>query len=225
MNRQKTLLSILGAVLLVVLAFMFLLRPQMTEADEVRVEIEDTKAQQQQVQAQIAQLEDVRSRSPEIEALVTAADTVIPHDDPALPAAVRQFQMAANESGASLVSVSTARPEVAESVTETPFPDGLAAINTTMTVSGGYFQLVDFLRRIEDPVLSPRAVLWSQANVSLDEYPTLTLNLSGSMFAYLDDIGATPEGGSATPTDDGTETEGEATETETVTETETEVPQ
>ena len=108
----------------------------------------------------------MRSRSPEIEALVAAADTIIPHDDPALPAAVRQLQVAANDSGASLVSVSMSRPEVTESTNEAAVPAGLATIGTTVTVSGGYFQLVDFLRRIEDPVISPRAVLWQQANVA-----------------------------------------------------------
>ena len=204
MNRQKTLLSILGAVLLVVLAFVFLFRPQMTQADELRQDIEDTRAQQAQLRTQIAQLEDVRSRSPEIEALVAAANTIIPHDDPALPAAVRQLQVAATDSGASLVSVSMTRPEVAESNNDVPMPEGLATIGTTVTVSGGYFQLVDFLRQIEDPVISPRAVLWQQANVVLDEYPTLTLNLSGALFAYLDDLGQpapAPDTGTEQPTD------------------------
>ena len=98
-------------------------------------------------------------------------------------------------------------------------PAGLATIGTTVTVSGGYFQLVDFLRRIEDPVISPRAVLWQQANVALDQYPTLTLNLSGALFAYLDDLGQpAPEhrrSGTEEPTDGETDVDVDVDVTET----------
>lgn len=216
MTRQKTLLSILAAVLLVILAFVFLLRPQMTEADEVRQEIEDTRAQQAQLESQIVRLEDVRARSPEIEALVAAADTLIPRDDPALPAAVRQLQMAANDSGAQLVSVAMSRPAVTEATNDVAVPPGLATIATSVTVSGGYFQLVDFLRRVEDPVISPRAILWNQANVTLAEYPTLTMNLSGALFAYLEDIGApAPAPPTEEPTDGETDVDVDVDVTET----------
>lgn len=209
MNRQLTLLAALGAVLLVVVAYLFLIKPQQDEVTEIRTEIESTQDQQTQVRAQISRLEDVRARIPEVEAAIAAAETILPRDDAKLAAAVRQLQVAANDSGAELTSISMGRPEAvtADADTEVTVPADLASISVTATVGGGYFQIVDFLRRVEDPALTPRAVLWGSASVTLDEYPTLTANLSGNMFAYLEDIGVDEDGAAPQPETDETETD------------------
>jgi Tfp pilus assembly protein PilO len=197
---QKYLLSALGALLILVLAWLFLISPQLQERTELQEAAENARVQQQTLRTQISRLQQVRAESPELEALLVAADTIIPRNDAALPAALRQLQMAANEAGAQLISVSMSRPTTPQSATDTPFPTGIAQIGITVTVEGGYFQLVDFLRRVEDPVLSPRAILWNSATVSETEYPTLSVNLAGAMYAYLETGTPAP-----TPADDATD--------------------
>lgn len=191
MNRQTALVAALGALLILVLAFVFIVRPRQQEVAEIQTEIEEVRAEQGVVRTQIARLEEVRARSPEVEAALAAAESVIPRDDAKIPAAVRQLQMAANDSGADLASVALDRPaDVAElnEDEDVEVPEDLTSLSVTVTVRGGYFQIVDFLRRIEDPVVTPRALLWTNAAVSLEDYPTLNANLSGVMFAYLEDL-------------------------------------
>ena len=222
MNRQTTLLAVLAAVLLLVVGYLFVVKPKQGEIADIRTEIEDAQAQQSQVRAQISQLEAVRASIPEVEAALAAAETIIPRDEAELPAALRMLQMAANDSGVQLDTVSMSRPEVVATEAGVTVPADLSQITVSVSLSGGYFQIVDFLRRTEDPVLTPRAILWSSSAVSLDEYPTLTVTLAGTMYAYLEDIGAEP---APAPTDAGTATEEDVdvdvdvdvTETETAT--------
>lgn len=218
MNRQKSLLVGLVVILVLVLAYLFVVKPANEEITETQQRIEDTRAQQSVVRTQIARLEDVRERSPEVESLLAAAETVVPRGDANLPAAVRQLQVAANDSGVELASVTMARPTATEAVGEASVPDDLATIGVTITLNGGYFQIVDFLRRVEDPVISPRALLWNTASVALEEYPTLTASLNGAMFAYLDPADTEPA--EAEPTETGTETDVDVDVDVDVTETE-----
>lgn len=217
MSRQLTLLSALGAVLLLVVAYIFVVKPKQDEIAEIRTEIESTQDQQAQVSAQISRLESVRATIPEVEAAIAAAETILPREDAKLAAAVRQLQVAANDSGAELTTISMGRPAEVTDV-EATVPEDLASITVTVSVSGGYFQIVDFLRRVEDPALTPRAILWSTSSISLDDYPTLTANLAGNMFAYLDDIGVEEQ---PAPTDTATDADVEV-DVDVTEETETE---
>jgi hypothetical protein len=67
----------------------------------------------------------------------------------------------------------------------------LASINTTMVVEGGYFQAVDFFRRVEVDV--PRAVLMQ--NLSMGEaeaFPVLSTNWTGQLFTVIPDPSPAP---------------------------------
>lgn len=198
MSRQMMLLAGLGAVLLLVVGYLFLIKPQQDEIADIQAEIEATQGQQVDVEAQIVQLEAVRARIPEVEAAIAAAETIVPRDDARLAAAVRQLQVAANESGVELTSVTMSRPSAVTDAAA-DVPADLAAINLSVIIDGGYYQIVDFLRRLENPAISPRAILWSTSAVSVTEYPTLTANLTGSMYAYLEDPEVAP---TEAPTED-----------------------
>jgi Tfp pilus assembly protein PilO len=67
-------------VVLIVVSFMFLIRPQMDQAAELREEAENLRTQQQQVRGQIAALAQVRETSPTIEAELAAISAIIPQD-------------------------------------------------------------------------------------------------------------------------------------------------
>jgi Tfp pilus assembly protein PilO len=179
MTRVQILLAALGAVLLVVLFWLLLWSPQQEELENVRGQIEDAQARQSQLAAERDALRAVRDDAPGVEAELAAASAVVP-SDPALPSALRQLQSAADEAGIVLQTVSPARPSQVDGADQ-----GVSRINVNAQVSGTYFQLVDFLRRIEDPEITPRGIVWNSANLARDEYPTITATLTGSMYTRL----------------------------------------
>lgn len=202
MSRQAVLLSALAALALAVASFFFLIKPKMDQVTELEAEAESIRAQQTQVQAEITQLQQVRAESPNLEAELAAIGSIVP-DSPALPAALRQLQMAGDDAGVTLVSVAPARPATA-GVEGLP---RLARIPVSLTLEGGYYQVVDFLRRVEDPVLTARGILVTAITVNPDEYPTLSVNVTAEMFAVLEQPAA--EEPEPAPTETTTETDGE----------------
>lgn len=182
MTRIQLALAALATVLVVVLFWLLLWAPTSDEIDEVRAETEDIEAQQQQAADRIASLEAVRDDAPGQEALLAASRAIIPAES-ALPAFLRQLQQAADEAGVALNAVSPARPVPAEEVDD----EELHRINVTLDLDGSYFQFVDFLRRIEDPAITPRAMVWNAVTIGGDpaEHPTLEFSLQGDLFATL----------------------------------------
>jgi Tfp pilus assembly protein PilO len=183
MKRAVLILVPLLAVALVVLSFVFLIKPQMDTAAELRQEAEDLRSQQQQTRSQIAALAQVRETSPSLEAELAAISAIIP-SDPALPSAVRQLQIAAQDSGVSILSMSPSQPTSAN-VADLP---NLAIITWSLSIEGGYFQVVDFLRRLEDPIVTPRGILVRSVTAAPGDLPTLSVSVGAVMFADLQQV-------------------------------------
>lgn len=179
MTRVQMALAGLAAVIVVVLFWLLLWSPQQDELEAIRTEIEDAQAEQSRLTAEREALRAIREEAPGVEAELAAVSSVVP-SDPALPSALRQLQSAADEAGVVLQTVSPARPTQVEGAEQ-----GVSAIAVSAQLSGGYFQLVDFLRRIEDPEITPRGLVWDSANLAREEYPTVTATLTGTMFARL----------------------------------------
>ena len=209
MNRLQVLLGVLVAVLIVVAFFFLVVQPQRDTLADIDQQIETQREEQVALQTEIDRLRSVREDAPEVEADVAAAAAIVP-EDPALPAALRQFQTAGDDAGVVLRSVTTDRPVDLE-----VGPDGLSAININLQIGGSYFQLVDFLRRIEDPTITPRGTMWSDASISTEEYPELNVSLSGQVFAIVAtppppeeaDPDASEDGDAAETDDDGLDLE------------------
>lgn len=178
MSRQAIMLVAVGAILLIVLFYLFGWKPKSEEIAEIQAQTEDAIAQQSVLETQIATLESVRASAPEIEAGLAAAEALVPREA-AMPAALRQLQLAADDSGVTLVSIAPGRP-----VADLAIPE-LARIPVVVTAEGSYFQLVDFLRRLEDPTITPRVVLFENVAITVGEYPTLGAAFTGAMFAVL----------------------------------------
>lgn len=193
MSRQAILLATLGAILVVAAFFFLLYQPKNEELDEIRAETESIEAQQDDVRERIGELRGIREQAPELESLLEAGEAVVP-DDPALPSLLRQLEQAASDSQVTLVSIAPSRPTTVDEEDEeddaevegTPAGD-LARVSVTVEVDGTYFQPVDFLRRIEDPGISPRGVLWNTVSITEgdDELPELRASLNADVFARV----------------------------------------
>jgi hypothetical protein len=195
MKRTTLLLLSLSLVLVLVGWFLLVWSPRSEAIAEAEVQIADVQAQQATTEARIETLRGVREQAPALQADLAAAESLLPRDT-ALPSALRQLQSAADASNANLVSVSPSKPEVIEGAAP-----GLYAMGVTAEVRGTYFQIVDTLRRLEDPAISPRGLLWSGTDITIDEEagaPNLIVVLTGRMFAVLPEPPA-PEVGTAEP--------------------------
>jgi Tfp pilus assembly protein PilO len=180
MKRSQILLFGAGAVLVIILFFVLLFQPAREDLAEVEDRITAEQDQQAQLTQAIARLRSVRDEAPEVEADLAAAEAIVPRDA-ALPSALRQMQLAADESGVVLQSVATSRPAELPEATE-----GLSSIEVTTQATGGYFQMIDFLRRLEDPAITPRGLVWNNATMAIgSEYPELQATLSGRVFAVI----------------------------------------
>lgn len=188
-RQQSVLLATIAVILVVVLFYVFGFKPKQDELARIEAETEEAIAQEAALEARIAELQVVRARAPEIEAALATAESVIPRDQ-ALPSALRQLQLAADDSGLELVTLSPGRPIAIEG--DLP---GFAELNISVQANGSYFQVVDFLRRIEDPSIVPRGIVWASLNASVDEYPSLSVALVGRMFALLPEPVIVPEVG------------------------------
>lgn len=199
MNRQVALIAGLVALVLIVAFYFFAWQPKSDEIAEIDAQREAVLAEQQQLEQRINELREIRATAPEAEAAIVAAESIVPRDV-ALPSALRQLQVAADEAGVELPTVSVARP--AQIVDAQP---GLAEMGVTLTVNGSYYQIVDFLRRVEDPAITPRGLTWTTVSVGPADYPELSASISGEMYALL----PTPP---APPAEEEVPAEGEAEE-------------
>ena len=180
MKRSQILLASLAAILLIAVFYVLLFQPARDEVALLELQIADELQAQAGLSQEIARLRTVREQAPEVEAELATAEAIIPRDA-SLPAALRQLQLAADESGVVLQAVSTTRPAVV-----TDAPEGLSRIAAEVQLVGGYFQVVDFLRRVEDPAISARGLAWDNATLARgEEYPELNVALSGSLYALI----------------------------------------
>jgi Tfp pilus assembly protein PilO len=191
MRFSPPIVAIVVALVLT-LAFWFLLyKPASDQQAVVESEIATLEDQQRTLQTQIDQLRDVEARQVEIRAALARLEEYIP-SGPAQPTAIRQFQRASDAAGTEITTIIFGEPTVPEAAAEAaPADTGvpgttLANIPVTMTIEGGYFQVVDFFRRLEVDV--PRAALLETVDVEeapLEGFPTLAATWTGQLFAVI----------------------------------------
>jgi Tfp pilus assembly protein PilO len=203
-----------AVALLLTVAFWFLLyKPADNEQKLIETEILNLQAQQSDLKSDIALLRDVKRREVEIRAAMARLEEYIPLG-PDQPAAIRQFQTIADDAGADIMSVTWGEPVVPQAAagvapadTGTP-QTTLANIPVTMVIEGGYFQVVDFFRRVE--VELPRAVLVNQVDIVEAQagFPRLSTTWNGQLFSVVDtaDLVDVTTGGGTTPTPGATPT-------------------
>jgi Tfp pilus assembly protein PilO len=181
MKRSIILLSSLAAILVLALFYVLSFQPQREELQDLAAQLAAEELVHADRQAELVRLRTVREEAPEVAAQLAGGEAIIPHD-PSLPSALRQLQLAADESGVVLQAVTTARP-VSVDMADVA---GWATMDTNVQLLGSYYQIVDFLRRVEDPSITPRAVSWRTVAVSRDEYPQLAVTLGGQLHAVLE---------------------------------------
>jgi hypothetical protein len=202
MSRTTTILVALGALVVLAAWYLLLWSPASDTLESVEAEIVQVQQDQAAAQARISELQLVREQAPQLQAELVAGTALLPMET-ALPGALRQLQQAADDSGATLVAVAPARPVLGESADGAPGVEtDLYTLGLSLELQGSYFQIVDTLRRLEDPTISPRGFIWDSVAVSVQEYPALTVAVNGRMFAILSEPPAVPDPATTDPAAD-----------------------
>ncbi|HEX5616481.1 MAG TPA: type 4a pilus biogenesis protein PilO [Acidimicrobiia bacterium] len=141
MNRRGVALFAVAAVAIVALWWTLVYSPRGDQLDDAKVELETAQGEQQALQAQLARLEDINENLPEIDAdLAKLSGLVPPTAD--LAGFILGMNDLANQSGIDWISVSPTPPAAQGT--------GFATIGLNITVEGGFFQVLDYLNRLED---------------------------------------------------------------------------
>ena len=165
-RRQELIFAAVGALLVLVAATLLLVRPTRQATAEARAERAAAIAESQSLRDQIKALEALKPNEAELKAKASLARAEFPAS-PALPGLVDALQDSASLAG---VELGTVAPTTPKTSTLNPL---LAEITTTVNVSGGYFEIQDFLVRLESLVkgsdpgrVDPRSVLIQSINLA-----------------------------------------------------------
>jgi len=175
-NRRVALIA--GGVGVAFLAVWFLLlwSPQGKRLDEAKGQREEAQSTNEELEVSLARLRDLEERRPQLEADLDALAAAVP-ETPDLATFILAADEAAERSGVDLNGVTPSKP-TAEAASSTPTTDTTAeaaageagataaapaAITLTLDATGGYFQALDFLNRLDD---LPRVVVVDTLNLS-----------------------------------------------------------
>lgn len=205
---RNVVIAVIAAIVVLSVAWWFLFfSPAGEQLTALRDETSQLESQAQMLRNQITQLEDIREREVEIQADLARLEEFIPVD-PSQASLVRQIQLAADAANVVIDSLNYQDPSVVQGAPPASDPNRvLGEIVSTVNVVGGYFQIADFLRRLEVDV--PRALLVTGVELteSGEGFPLLTASIESSLYAL---ITPPPQPGVAAPADTATEGEGAA---------------
>lgn len=210
MSRRAGLAGAAGAVV-VLLAWWFLLwspqRDRLADARDRRQAAEDQAAS---LRLQLRRLQDLQAREAVVRSRLERLRVAIP-DQPNLAQFILEANEAATRAGIEFLSITPtppaapAPPQGGRQGARAGGPAG--EIRLSMTITGGYFQVLDFVNRLDD---LPRLVVIDAINVSGGDGGLLNVSLQARMF-----VGVAPAAPGATTTTTTTTTTAPAATTST----------
>lgn len=137
---RTVLYATLGAVVLVVVAWMFLVyRPRGDEIAGIEEEIAQAEDLESSLQAQVARLQELDEERPSVEAELRQLTAAVP-PDPELATLILTLHDEATRSGIDFLQFTPSPPTAGEDT---------SVISAGLNVSGSFFTVLDFLDRVE----------------------------------------------------------------------------
>ena len=140
-GRVRVVAAGIAGLLVCALFFMLFIRPRQSDITKIESDISAAQAQSQQLQLDLERLQALKENAPQLNATLEEIRGFVPKEDE-LTNFMLQVQDAANTAG---VDFSKITPELPKPPAQ---PAPLAEIRITMTATGGFFSLQDFIRRL-----------------------------------------------------------------------------
>jgi Tfp pilus assembly protein PilO len=155
-SRRHLMIGAAAGVGVLLFWFVFLWGPQGSKLSKARDRRDAALQEQQDLQVRIDRLKSLQAAEPQKRAQLESLRVAIP-DEPNLAQFILDANTAANVSGIDFLSISPSPPATsggpggaagaaANPATPSAAP---AMINLSLSVSGGYFQIVDFVNRLD----------------------------------------------------------------------------
>ncbi len=174
MTRRVILGGVAAAVVLVVAWFLLLWSPQAQKVSDAEDRRATAEQGNQELELRLARLQSLEERRPGLEAEADALDSAVP-GDPLLGELLLELDEAATSSGVSVTSITPSEPTVDASTETAAGPTG---IPVAIEVKGGYFELLDYVNRLED---LPRVVVLDGLTLNAAETEASGTELSASL--------------------------------------------
>jgi Tfp pilus assembly protein PilO len=194
-NRRAPLYAGLAVAGVAILMMLLLVLPKMGQVSQAQDQLDQAQSDQQTLESRKSALEDAKAAAPQARKTIAEVHNRIPPtaDEPGL---ILLLQHAAISAGIDLVSLSPGTP-----VLDTT--SGLSKIVVSVSATGTYFDVTDFMYQIET---LPRAAIVTNLSLAPGETsqtgaPRLTL--TASIQTYTSDTSAGP-GSEPGPTSVGT---------------------
>ena len=166
-RSQERLIGLAAIVLVLAAGAMLLVRPVREAASRARDDQRAAQRESQSLRDQIRALEALKANEATLREQAGTAAAEFPAT-PALPGLVDALQDLADKAGVDLMSVSPSPPK-----TSSLHPQ-LAEITTQVTVKAGYYEIEDFLARLEDLIkgtdnsgrVQPRSLLVNSVSIT-----------------------------------------------------------
>lgn len=170
--RLKFVLVIIATVVVAAVWFLVSYHPTQHKVAQVRAEVTSVRTQVAGLEAQLKHLQDLQRNEAKLRAKLSRFATALP-SDPRLPQFILSVQDAANKAHVDFISVTPALPSAstggaAAPSTGTPAgtapaSPGLQEITVSLTTTGSYFTVQNFIYRLEN---LDRAIRVDTFNVS-----------------------------------------------------------
>lgn len=215
MNRRTILIGVASAVVVSLLWYFLLWSPRNKDLSHARTRRTAAEATVTELEQKLSRLKGQQKNEALQRAQLETLRTAIP-DDPNLAQFILDVNDAAVKSGIDFISISPTPPATAAPVSRpaaapsepasgsattttavtpaAPAAPPPATINVALTISGGYFQILDFVNRLDE---LPRLLVIDGINVAAVAGADIKLNVSltSRMFAH-----AAPVAGAAATT-------------------------
>lgn len=173
--KMKVALSVVGVVVILAGWFLMVFRPNQQKVSDLRDEIEATQEEIVALEAQLLRLQALRDRAPELREEAARFSLALP-TSPRVPDFILQVQEAADQAQVDFLTITPSLPAPFEGGTS-----GLQAVGVSISTTGSYFTLQDFIHRLER---LDRALRVNSFSLSTpDEDGTMSTSLSMQMFS------------------------------------------
>lgn len=217
--KQWVALTAVGVIAVVAAGWFLLISPKRSEASDVRAQVASQESTNSGLQTQLAMLKAQQKTLPAQQAKLALVAAKIP-DNPALPALIRALSAAADDAGVELVSMAPGAPatvvaaaapaRLGAAAPGTPpagagattlssaasagyAPGVLTTIPMSLNVVGGYFQVEQFLDKLENLARAAKVTALSlapganplktgTAGAAVDTGKTLTATVTANVY-------------------------------------------
>jgi Tfp pilus assembly protein PilO len=142
MNRRAVLFGALAVIGVIALWWVFIFSPMGDDLDEAKEDLEAARREGLELTAERNELQDLQERSPELEADLAQLSAAIPETANQADF-ISGLNDIADESGITWQSVTMQEPTAGT-------PGQPPTIAVQISVEGGFFQVLDYLNRLED---------------------------------------------------------------------------